>query len=183
MDNFRYHFNKNNPQKPPQQAKAYPEIKIDKPNPLYGRMMLDNAGGNISEMSATSLYTYDNIILAEDFADAAQAFHKISIAEMHHLKIFSQLALMLGEDPRLWTNSNYRKVYWSPSYNKYSRQILPILKNAADSEANTIRKYEAQADKIDDQNIVCILNRIIEDEKEHLEIFNKLYDKYSASKE
>ena len=32
----------------------------------------------------------------------AKLFSRIHLVEMHHLQIFSQLARLLGQDPRLW---------------------------------------------------------------------------------
>lgn len=64
-------------------------------NPAYAKAMLDNIGGLNSEMSAISLYVYNNLIL-EEKKEIAAIFHKVSIVEMHHLEIFGKLALLLG---------------------------------------------------------------------------------------
>ena len=81
----------------------YPPIKVEMKNPAYAKAMLDNIGGLNSEMSAISLYVYNNLIL-EEKKEIAAIFHKVSIVEMHHLEIFGKLALQLGEDPRMWTH-------------------------------------------------------------------------------
>ena len=78
----------------------YPPVCIKEQNPLYGRMMLDNMGGQESEMSTIGLYIYNSIFLTSDTARIAEIFKNISIVEMHHLKIFGQLADQLGESPR-----------------------------------------------------------------------------------
>lgn len=158
-------------------AAPYPFIKVCGPHPVYGRMMLDNVGGLNSEMTAVSLYIYNHLIL-ENYKDAAEAFMKISIVEMHHLDIFGRLSMELGEEPRLWTQCGCRKRYWSPSYNNYPSCICPLLKNALDGELAAIRKYEAQCSCIEDKNITDCLKRIIEDEKIHVEIFRELCEKY-----
>ncbi len=41
----------------------YPPIKVEMKNPAYAKAMLDNIGGLNSEMSAISLYVYNNLIL------------------------------------------------------------------------------------------------------------------------
>ena len=84
----------------------YPPIKVEMKNPAYAKAMLDNIGGLNSEMSAISLYVYNNLIL-EEKKEIAAIFHKVSIVEMHHLEIFGKLALQLGEDPRMWTPVSY----------------------------------------------------------------------------
>ena len=83
--------------------KPYPLVSITERNCTYGRMMLDNIGGANSEMSAVSLYLYNNLLLNFD-KHLSYVFHKISIVEMHHLEIFGQLARLNGENPRLGTH-------------------------------------------------------------------------------
>lgn len=47
-------------------SKPYPPVQVCERNQAYGRMMLDNMGGNNSEMSAVSLYLYNNLLIDED---------------------------------------------------------------------------------------------------------------------
>ena len=70
-------------------------------------------GGQESEMSTIGLYIYNSIFLTSDTARIAEIFKNISIVEMHHLKIFGQLADQLGESPRLWTHRQNRMFYWT----------------------------------------------------------------------
>ena len=57
----------------------YPPVCIKEQNPLYGRMMLDNMGGQESEMSTIGLYIYNSIFLTSDTARIAEIFKNISI--------------------------------------------------------------------------------------------------------
>lgn len=158
---------------------GYPPVKVCRQNPAYAKMMLDNVGGLNSEMTAVSLYFYNHLVL-DEYKDAAEAFKRISVVEMHHLAIFGHLSMQLGEDPRLWTQCGCRKKYWSPSYNNYPVCICPLLKNALSGELAAIRKYEAQCRCIEDKGITDCIRRIIEDEKIHVEIFEKLAQKYGC---
>ena len=151
----------------------YPPVNAGEKNTAYALAMLDNVGGSISEMSAVSLYFYDHLV-TEDDKNISQIFEEISIAEMHHLEIFGELSLQLGADPRLWTRKNNRMIYWTPQYNKYTRNLTAILTNALNSELAAIAKYEVQAKTIKDQNVVENLQRIIVDEKIHAEVFRSL---------
>ena len=151
----------------------YPEIRIGQRNPMYARAMLDNMGGINSEMSAVSLYFYNQLVV-HDQEEVALAFHKISIVEMHHLEIFGALALQLGEDPRLWTDRGQQKVYWSPGYNRYPRCLKCLLNNAIEGEKRAIAKYRQQCGWIRDANIVANLERILLDEESHVRILEHL---------
>lgn len=157
---------------------AYPPIEISCRNPAYAREMLDNLGGSNSEMSAVSLYLYNNLITDEKLRDISYIFHKISIVEMHHLEIFGKLAYCLGEDPRLWTCCNNRRMYWSPSYNKYPVELARLMHNALNGELAAIEKYRRQSECIDNENIVANLCRIIEDEEVHVKIFRQIIEEY-----
>lgn len=158
-------------------SESYPPICISRENRAYARAMLDNVGGLHSEMNAVSSYFY-NSLMASEYCDAAEAFHQISIVEMHHLHIFAELSKQLGEIPRLWSFHGCRRVYWSPCYNKYTCELKPMLLQAIENERRTIQKYESQRQCIYDENIRANLSRIILDEKLHISIYEALYHKY-----
>lgn len=149
----------------------WPSIEVVSQNQRYAAAMLSNIGACNSEMSAISLYVYNSIITKNYFFDIAECFHRISIVEMHHLNIFGELSIMLGADPRLWSYQNGRMRYWSPACNRYPTRIGALVTNALNGELEAIKKYQAQAQWIDDCNIKAILNRIIADELCHVEIF------------
>ena len=153
----------------------YPPVSISEKNRLYGLEMLDNFGGENSEMTAVSLYLYNNLTLNEKFPEAARQFFKVNRAEMRHLQIFGELAALLGCDPRLWThNTSAGMRYWSPIYVTYEEFLSDILKTAIASEKRTIEKYRRQAELIRDEKITAILERIIIDEQEHIRIFEAM---------
>lgn len=167
-DNFNFSFSSDLP---------YPPVCAEERNPLYAREMLDNMAGSTSEISAVSLYFYNNLI-TYPYDNLPMIFHKISIVEMHHLQIFGNLARELGENPRLWINRGRQKRYWSPGYNNYPTNLKSLLTNAISSENAAINKYEHQICYIKDKNIIENLKRIILDEKLHVSIFEKLYYSY-----
>ncbi|MFT3985738.1 MAG: ferritin family protein [Lachnospiraceae bacterium] len=154
----------------------YPPIQPESHRPEYAYAMLSNVGSSNSEMSAISLYFYNSVILNPDYTNFARCFHKISIVEMHHLDIFAELAFQMGLDPRLWSMERHRKCYWTPAYNYYPQEIREVIKNSLKGEEAAIQKYTRQAEIICDQNIIDILNRIIIDEKRHVEIFNTMLE-------
>lgn len=154
-------------------AHPYPPIQVAGRDAKYAQAMLSNMGGINSEMSAVSSYFYNSIVTGWN-ERVAKIFRQISVVEMHHLEIFGKLALALGADPRLWECQGSNMVYWSPGYNSHPTELPAILKNALRAEQAAIRKYEYQARTIGDKNIVENLQRILIDEREHVEIFNML---------
>lgn len=162
---------------PPQKfadSSPYPPVRVQGISRTYAAEMLSNIGSCNSEMSAISLYIYNNQILKRDFPAFAQCFHKISMVEMQHLDIFSELACLLGADPRLWSYGRNGLGYWSPSCNHYSQKIRDLILNALRGEEDTIRKYKRQMSLIQDCHICDVLRRIILDEEIHVEIFKNM---------
>lgn len=155
----------------------YPPVKAEAKNLIYARAMLDNVGGSNSEMTAISLYMYNQLI-SEAYEELAQVFRNVSIVEMHHLEIFGGLARQLGEDPRLWTHMGRGKRYWSGGYNQYFTTVPQMLQYILKGEHAAIDKYSRQASAIRDANVVENLNRIIMDEQLHVDIFSQLLQKY-----
>lgn len=155
-------------------AAPYPPVQPQNRNREYALEMLSNVGGSNSEMSAVSLYFYNSVILDPNYPAFAKCFQEINIVEMHHLDMFAELAYKLGEDPRLWSNPDDRKTYWTPAYNNYPREIHNVIINSIEAEEAAIQKYSNQLENIPDPNIKNILNRIILDEKRHLEIFRNM---------
>jgi bacterioferritin len=151
----------------------YPETQVKEQNKEYAREILSNIGGTDSEMSAIALYLYGSLV-AEEHAALSEAFRKISIMEMRHLNIFGELALKLGADPRLWEHTGIRKRYWSARYIPYATKPRKLLTNALISEHLAVEKYTKQAKRIGDPSVVANLQRIIQDEKEHIRTLTAL---------
>lgn len=179
-----------------QAALPYPLIKPDCRNLQYAAAMLDNLAGQFSEMTAISFYFYGGLV-SSAYKEVAEAFHHINMVEMHHMEIFGELAMQLGENPRLWSRrgrgGGYQ--YWSPAFHKYAPFPLPapscndscdphanqamkqMLSLAIESEKEAIRKYMQQTTWIQDVNVCDNLRRISADEELHLEILTRLFHK------
>lgn len=156
---------------------AYPEVRAAGRNPRYAAAMLENLGGPASEMSAVTLYFYDHLVTS-DFPEVAEVFYKLSVVEMRHLDIFGTLARQLGADPRLWCRQGGRPTWWTAGYLHYSQKLGALLQVALREEQATVRKYQEQAKWIGDQNVVQNLQRIIQDERLHVEILRGLLASY-----
>lgn len=152
----------------------YPPIQPESSRRDYALALLSNVGSDNSEMTTVCLYFYNSVILNPDHGEFARIFHEISIEEMHHLHIFASFAHQMGLDPRMWSVQNQRNRYWTPAYNRYPRQACEVIKNSIRGEEAAIRKYTRQAEVICDANIVENLNRIILDERRHIEMLHSM---------
>ena len=156
----------------------YPPVAAQIKSPAYAQAMLSNMSGSVSEMCAVSLYFY-NRLLSQEQQKIADIFSKMAVVEMHHLEIFGTLAHQMGADPRLWQRRAGRMLYWSPGYNDYPQELLPILQNSLKCEQLTIQKYQDQAEEISDENVVENLMRIILDEQVHASSLKELIEQHS----
>ena len=150
----------------------YPPVQVQGKNPVYAEMMLGNIGGSNSEMSAVAHYRYAHVVLEDEHL--AELVHQISMVEMQHLDDFSHLAKLLGAEPRMWQSCGCKKVYWSPAYVDYEFcNKRELLQKFIAEEKNAIRKYTAQINCISDPDVAAVLQRIIEDEQEHVKTWEE----------
>ncbi len=163
-----------------QSTLPWPPVQAAGNDPCCAAAMLDNAGGQISEMSAIGFYCFHSLA-ASAWQEVTDAFRQICRDEMRHLEIFSTLAMQLGAEPRLWSpcgSLSSRCRYWTPAYLTYHTGLDSILAAAMDEEERSRQKYLMQAAWIQDENVCDNLRRIAEDEILHLQILKGLYEKY-----
>lgn len=154
----------------------YPPVEVEGPNPVYGKAMLDNVGGNVSELTAVTLYLYNHWSTLES-PQLNRVFYQVALVEMRHMEIFALLGQGLGTEMGPWTQAGTRRVYWTPryNYNCYHPVIRELLQCSIREEQEAIEKYEYQLKSIQDALIQANLQRILEDEYRHLEIFTCIY--------
>ena len=132
----------------------------------------------VSETTASLLYSYQHFNTFENNKEFSSVIEEISIVEMKHLEILGKLIKLLGKEPIYKTCNSLTDecVMWS-SYNiKYDTNIKDMLITNIKGEKNAIKNYELHKRLINDKNIKKILERIILDEKKHVEIFENLYN-------
>ena len=158
-----------------QSKQLYPKPEVKEPNIEYAKLLLQDYAGNISEESAVHLYSFQNFILSEQYPQIANDLFHISVVEMHHLKLLGKTIHLLGLTPEFMTyqSDSDTKHYWSSSFLNYSTSLKDILTWNMEKEEQAINRYISHYNMIEDPYIQQLLLRIIEDEKIHLEYFQK----------
>lgn len=156
----------------------YPEVKVEEKNPYYADLLSENYAGKTSETTATLLYSYQHFSTFDSNIEFSKIIEEIAIVEMKHLEMLGKTIKLLGQEPIYKTCEASRGdcVMWSASNVDYSTKLKDMLKFNIQSESNAIKNYETHKKIIKDKYIKNMLDRIILDEKRHLEIFNILYD-------
>ena len=153
----------------------YPPIRVKKKNPRYAQILARSFAGQYSELTAVSNYIYQSIITSDEFRSAADTFECIAICEMRHFDMLGKLILLLGDEPRLRVRiPGNRSRYWSGSYTDYETEIVKMIRNDIRGEEDAIKDYRSAVNKIDDDWIVDVLERIILDEKHHINMLESL---------
>ena len=98
----------------------------------------------------------------------------IAIVEMHHLEILGNLIYQLGLTPVFGKRTENALEWFNGSYVNYSNNLISVLQEDILEEQKTIEQYEKIIIYTNDFHVKEILNRIILDEKLHIEIFSKM---------
>ena len=148
----------------------YPEIKVEKENIEYAKMLMYPYASTISEDTATHLYMFQSFILDDEIS---KILENIAIVEMKHLELLARTINMLGLKPEYKSND----IPWTTEYVNYNTNLKEILKINIAAETLAIKNYNNLIKVIDDKYIKELLQRIIIDEEIHLKIFNDLLNK------
>ncbi len=146
----------------------YPDIKVEKENIEYAKLLMYPYASMISEDTATHLYMYQSFILDDNIG---KILENIAIVEMHHLEMLAKTINLLGLKPEYKSND----IPWTSNYINYTNNLKDILKINIEAETLAIKNYQNLIKVINDKYIKKMLERIIVDEEIHLKIFNDLY--------
>ena len=147
----------------------YPDIKVEKENIEYAKLLMYPYASMVSEDTATHLYMYQSFILDDNIG---KILENIAIVEMNHLEMLAKTINLLGLKPEYKSND----IPWTSNYVNYNTNLKDILKINIEAETLAIKNYQNLIKVINDKYIKKMLERIIVDEEIHLKIFNDLYN-------
>ena len=97
---------------------------------------------------------------------------------MYHLEILGKLIIKLGGNPGYWINKKDKKLNWNSSFVNYGLNATEMINYDIADEKLAIKQYISDEKKINDSNIISIIDRIILDEEVHIQILTELSKKY-----
>ncbi len=152
----------------------YPEIRVERKNPHYARMLSLAYAGPEGELAAILSYTYGGKVCAGKTPETlAQMLRCIANVEMRHMDMLGELITKLGGDPRFATGPAGRMGINTAMLN-YQTDTSAVLRNAIASEEGAVRLYNDLIRAIDDRYIRELLKRIIKDEEHHIKLFREM---------
>ncbi len=157
----------------------YPEIKVARENPYYGKLLLEDYAGRAGELTAINQYIYHHFVLEPEYEEVAELLSCIALVEMHHMEILADTILKLGVDPRQRTIApNEVEIYWDAGFVYYGTALCDMITANIAGEWAAISNYRKHQQMINDLYVKKILERIILDEIYHVQLFSQVTEKY-----
>ena len=154
----------------------YPEIRVERRNPNYARLLSLAYAGQDSELTAVLLYSYGRQVTRGRKPEMlSETLHHVSAVEMRHLDMLGELITLLGGDPRFAGPRG--RVGINTAMLGYACETAQIIRNALAGEEAAVRLYRELIRNICDKYVREVLERIILDEEEHIKIFREMAGK------
>ena len=150
---------------------TYPKLQNVLKNPVYAQKLYNDFSGNLSELSTILQYTYEHI--NNDLGNTiSNIILSISIVEMKHLNMIGELIKMLGLPP-YYIDSSLKP--WNIDSIKYDTgNVKETLQYIIYLEREAIKGYKRAIMGTRNASIQRLFNRIILDERTHIDIFTRL---------
>ncbi len=149
----------------------YPKLMNIRQNQRYAELLYDNFAGKDGEFTAVAQYIYEHIELSR-YETFSKILLKIAMEEMQHMELIGNLVRKLGNKPYYISKE---KCFWNAKNIKYHfSNVYDMLMFNIESEKKAIKGYEEAIKYTQNKSVRELLERIILDEKTHLEIFNRL---------
>ena len=152
--------------------KPYPKIRVQQKSHELANILSHLYASNESELTAILQYSYETFLVQD--SEIMKILKEISIVEMHHLEILGKTIHLLGESP-VYAEVNYcNGIYWNSDFIYYDTDLPTMMDINIESEKKAIQNYKMVLNVIDDLYVKESIQRILEDEYLHLEIFMKI---------
>lgn len=156
------------------------EVKINTPYPELEDVVEDYktvavlknlAMSRIGELTAVLQYVYQASITNSFMDDVAELFEEIGVVEMMHLDMLMHAIVEFGGVP-IYEDSQSN--IFNGKYVNYAMKLKDMLENNIQAEKMAIEDYKRAITLVKNESLKKLFERIIEDEKRHIEIFKYL---------
>lgn len=152
----------------------YPELDCINANNKFISMLFNTYAGMSGELTAILQYTYESIMFNNE--EISKIMKKISIMEMKHLSILGNMLKKLGRPPVYQSGNG--TLWNAKNVNYIMRNVEEVMRNNIKEEERAIKNYEELIECTNDECIKRLFERIIMDEKAHIEVFKKIIEIY-----
>lgn len=153
----------------------YPTTDGICPDALSLRIISPAYAAPHSELNAILQYIYHAMFFErsgrKDYADTITG---IAISEMHHLDLLGATILALGAAPVFSQLPPGCFNFYSAKFVAYSNSLKNMLEDDVLAERQAIAGYERMLNCLKNEQVKKIIERILEDERLHLEKFEEM---------
>lgn len=160
----------------------YPKIQVKNKNEKFAQILSLDFCSSVSEFSAVTQYINHEMRFTNKYCRAARTVLSICKTEMMHLQMIGELIILLGGDLNYSYYNDGSYSNWSPKFVDYGTNYVNMILLDISDEYKAIKQYEEHIKAIDDNCIKTVLERIIKDEKYHIELLTGLLDENNYSK-
>lgn len=159
---------------------TYPIPRVERQSLYYASLLLEDYAGKKSEETDFHTYIYQYLILKNNYPDLANVFLQITETAISHLKLLGETISLLGIDPKFRTIdlTTKRETYWTSENVSYVQGIFAILNNNIQETEQAIQRYQLHRNLIQDIYIKNLLARIIEEKRNHIQIFQTMLNQF-----
>lgn len=159
----------------------YPKLTSTQKDEKIIPDLINSYSGANGELTAITQYIYQSFIVKpiENDIGLSKILENISIKEMKHLELLSQILISQGINPKFckYIDNNFNICSsWSANNLKYITDVKEFIKYNIKAEKSAILEYTTIINNATNENIIEILTRIIQDEESHIEIFTKILE-------
>ena len=152
---------------------AYPEIRVERQNPYYARLLFAAYAGQESELAAILTYSHGALVSRGKCPkELYETLECISAVEMRHMEMLGKLIVLLGGDARYILPNGRASI--NTAALPYACAPERIIRNSIAGEEGAIRLYRELIRSINDECVRAVLRRIILDEEQHIKIFKEM---------
>ena len=150
--------------------KKYPEVNF---NLTDKKLAMEFKKSYVEEVNAVNQYVYDELITEDNLKELKITLKSVARDEMEHIELLGKIIVNLGGSPNYtYINDLGNQDYYSTNRVYYNTDINKFLKYNINKEKEVILEYERLLKITDNDNIKSVINRIILDEKKHIELLN-----------
>ena len=164
------------------------QYQLNKPYPVpvglsenrrCAQMLLRLYCGSVSELTSVCQYMYHYQEALPVYAPLAEAYQGICIAEMQHMTLLGGCIKQMGMRPKYrYFSESESPVNWSVRNVRYCSTVGDMLLADIQNEESTVKQYQQALRRTNNTQIKMLLERILEDEELHVQIFTDLYNHY-----
>ncbi len=157
------------------------KVKIDKPYPeIVGACddtmtvsILKNLISRPGELGAVLQYIYQSVVADKTMEEIGGIIEEIGIVEMIHLDLLMHAVTDFGGVPKYEDGQGN---YFNTNCINYTTKLKEMLDNNIRAENMAINSYREAIKRVKNESLKNLFSRIIEDEEQHIKVFQYIRD-------